>query len=195
LVILGNLEVLLFFIKSPYHCDCTVLVLSILYFSWFISLPNVSLTKFCLVSIFIQIQSFTCSGKFTCNSKTRQMFMPVYCTWMVARYVKNQGFTNPWWWVAAATKLCTVGRTTHELEVLTCFMSLFSSLEFWAGALICGKYVHRDQKTVQVFPAIKSVCVCVCSHGGEGLLYCFNLMLILREVCHSVGRVSVNVVC
>jgi len=52
------------------------------------------------VCIFIKIWSFTCSGKLTCNSKTRQMYMPVYCTWMVIRFDQNQGFANPWCWVA-----------------------------------------------------------------------------------------------
>jgi hypothetical protein len=161
MVILGNLDVLLFFIKSTYHCHCTVLVLSFLYFSLLISIPIVSLTKFCLMSIFIQIQSFTCPGKLTCNSKTWQMYMPVYCTWVVVRFVQNERFTNPWWWVAAATKLCTVGHTTHEFWVLTCFMSPFWSLEIWASTLIFGKFVHCNQKTVQVFPLLK---VCVCFH-------------------------------
>lgn len=112
---MGSLDVLLFFIKSLYHCHCMVLVLSILYFSWHISLPIVSLTEFCFISIFIKIWSFTCSGKLTCSSKTRQMYMPVYCTWMVSRFDQNQGYTNSPCWVAVATKFCTVGHTILEL--------------------------------------------------------------------------------
>jgi len=65
--------------------------------------------------IFIKMWSFTCSGKLTCNSKTRQMYMPVYCMWMVIRFDQNQGFTNPWCWVAVVTKFCTVGHTVHKL--------------------------------------------------------------------------------